>query len=789
MFNFFKKKAKVEFSRENIDSPCIPYACHYDKDTLLTKNGELMQLIKVEGYSKELTQYYNSDLRAIIRKAIMDNITDHKFAVYFHTIRSKHNLDSVNYYSWTFAKDTHDGWAKKNHWKDKYVNELYITIIHEGEATNTKKQAILSTIPKLLKKNHMDALEVNAASLTNIVDNMLEVLKTFGAKKLGIKNDHLGAHSESLEFLSKIVCLHKKRIAVPICDLSTIFCQTKVAFGGNTLEIVDDEERHFAAMFTIKEYHEFSAKALDKFLRISSEFVITQTLNFVNSKEAKDSFKHLDYILRVSKDETLRKYSGLSATMSSDTGKDTDYASQQMSVMIVGDSIENLNSAVSSVMKEIRKLGIVMIREDLNIELSFWSQLPGNFYFFRRPSYINTARSASFASLHNTPSGNTENVWGDSLTLFRKENGAPHFFNLHVDNVGHTLIAGTTNSAKETLTNFLLSESTKYNPNIFYIDQHETSQVTIKALGGKYYKISLEDEKSSLKLNPFISEVTENKKNFIKNWLLLLIPSGTNLTAEQKKDLDDAVDNLYKQPERQLSILVKYLKDEELIKQLSIWCRPNKLGLLFDNSLDEIEDGVKNIGINIGILMESDNKIAVAPFMEYCLYEYEKTLNKTPSIIIINDANNLLQHKIFASRLAILLDNMTKKNALAIFVCNIENEINANISSINNKFATSLFLPDKEPRKYQETLNLNQETISAIYNLKLIYRHFLIKQNNQLIVVELNLDGMDYAIKALSGKDDAINAMNNAIEKFGDNPNRWIIPFYKNLFPEHNNKL
>ena len=49
MFNFFKKAEKIEFALEPLAEQCIPYACHYDDYNLLTKNGELMQVIKIEG--------------------------------------------------------------------------------------------------------------------------------------------------------------------------------------------------------------------------------------------------------------------------------------------------------------------------------------------------------------------------------------------------------------------------------------------------------------------------------------------------------------------------------------------------------------------------------------------------------------------------------------------------------------------------------------------------------------------------------------------------------------------
>ncbi len=791
MFNFFKKKEKIEFALEPLAEQCIPYACHYDDYNLLTKNGELMQVIKIEGYSKEMiNSEENVDLRTVIRKAIIDNVKDRKVAIWFHTIRRKRNLDSINYYPWTFAKDTHDAWAKKNYWRDKFVNELYVTILYDGDDYNTSKNISLSFIPKILKKNQLNRLAYNAKYLDNIIIKMLGILKVFGGKRLGVVHDRFGAHSEVLEFLTKIICLQSKRVALPVQGIDHIFCRSKVAFGGNTLEIFDENEKRYAAMFSLKEYHEFAAKALDKFLRISSEYVISQTLNFVNSATAKNSFEYFNYVLGISKDEDLRNSCGLKATMDSDSGGSTDYGTQQMMVMIIGESLDDLQRAIDSVIKEIHKLGIVIIREDLNIALSFWSQLPGNFNFFRRPSYINTKRTAGFASLHNTPSGETENIWGSAITLFRRSDGAPHFFNLHVGNNGHTMIAGPSDSAKAILVNFLLSESSKYEPNVLYIDQFATSRVTIKALGGKHKIISLIGDNPSFSLNPFaLADSPENNK-FLKDWLLLVIFPDGAYDDKQKNIVFTALDKfLTKIPvgKRQISMLMDYIDDKEIQASLSLWCKPNKFGLLFDNINDEFGSGVKMLGLNIAELIKADNTISVAAFMTYCLYRYEQTLDRTPTMIAIHDANQLLADKSFAKFLPSWLEKLEKNNAIAMLafeVKDVKDSINSNIAAINNKITTHLFLPFNHPEVYAEALHLSEDEVKAIKNMKLIYRHFMIKQRHINIVVELNLDGMDYAIKALSGKNDAIEAMDKAILNVGDNPNSWIVPFYKNLFPE-----
>lgn len=784
MFSFFKKSKTPEFSLEQLEEPTIPYACHYNDQSLLTKNGELLQVIKIEGYSEEMMNSSDDvDLRGIIRKAIMENVTDRKVAIWFHTLRRKHNLDSINYFSSTFAKDTHDSWAQKNHWRDKFVNELFITILYEGTGTD-KQNFALSFTPKLLKHYHLNKLAYNAQKLDEIITNMLTVLKPFGGKRLEVKHDSYGAHSEILEFLTKIICLHSKRVAIPIQSIDNIFHRSQVAFGGNAMEILDENKKHYAAIFSIKEYHELAAKALDKFLGIASEYIISQTLTFVDAAEAKKPSEYFNYILGVSKDEELRKQCGLADIIDSDKGNQNDYGTQQMNFMILGESLEELERTAGSTITELNKLGIVAVREDLNIELCFWSQLPGNFSFFRRPSYINTKNSASFASLNNNPSGKTKNPWGPAVTLFRRKDGGPHYFNFHLQKSGHTIIAGDHKSSKKTLLNLLLSESSKYDPHILYIDQNETSRVIVKALEGRHEILTLDKEELDFSFNPFHLPDTEENHQFLKDWLLLLIfPNGSH-KEEQKQMIDAAIDKfITKMPvgSRQISMLEELFEDKTIKANLALWCRPNKLGMLFDNPMDEFDSSSKIIGFNIQAL--SSNPDALKALIFYCSYRYSNLQNSPPTIIAIDDANLLLKDKVFTDMLPKWLDKLTAKNAIAIFMWDIKNSLNENLKNIHDKISTHLLSIYFDYKFYKEAFNLTEDEISDLKKMKSINRNFMIKQKSERTIVELNLDGLEYVIKTLGGQEDALEAMDKAILKHGDNPNIWIVPFYQNLFP------
>ena len=784
MINFFSKKKAKEFALDNIERECIPYACHYDEHTLLSKNGELIQVIQVKGLSKKLNEIHKEDIREAIRKTIFDNIPDDTISVYFHTIRTRQNLDQLNYYSWTFARDTHDGWAKKNHWRDKYINELYITIIHEGEDFNKQEYIISSLTPKRMKEKYIKKLEINYVKLNKISEQIEEILSSFGGRRLSIMIDHLGAHSQILEFLHKIISLRAKRVPIPICGLDQVFCQTKIAFGGNTLEVLENNEKRYAAVFTIKEYHEAELNILDKFLRVSSEFIITQALNFVPAKEAQKDFQYFNYILNVSKEPKLKQYSGLSQIIDGNNGNPTDFAMQQTSITFIADTIEILNNSIKIAMKELRKLGIIAIREDLNIELCFWAQLPGNFAFFRRQSYIHTSKAAEFASLHNTPSGSNDSIWGHCLTIFRKENGAPHFFNFHVGNNGHTIIFGPGDSAKSLLVNFLLSEATKYEPEILYIDQNENSQVFVKAIGGKYGEISLEAKPNDgFKLNPFSLEKNDQNKIFLINWLYILLFNGKE-EKKYEKDISQAIDKLFKDNNPDFTKFYELIEDKELKKKVQPWCKNGKYGHLFDNSTDDLDSGMQVNSLNVENIIDDNNTYLSTAVILYAIHKFVENLSNNPSILVVNDANSLLKNQIFSIMLQFYLEKIKSKNSIAIFLCNTDNKIEKNIIDNQNSFATKIFFPDSQTENYQKDLNLSDETIEKIKNMKLIYRHIMFKQENEEIVAELNLDGLDFSIQTLLGKQNAKEAMKQAISETGENPNRWIIPYYKKLTVE-----
>jgi type IV secretion system protein VirB4 len=777
--DFLKIKTSV-FELEAISPDFIPYACHYDERTLLTKNGELMQTIRIIGLSQEQIGGV-IDLREIIRKSILDNIHSQNFAIWIHTIRKKTNLDPPAVFKSEFAKDVHDSWCIKNYWNDKYVNELYITILYQSEPLQLKSFSDFKDSLFLSKQKNiqLEKLRVSSDNLQNVVDNMLNTLSSYGARRLEVQFDEDGARSELLEFISKLIHLHEKRQNVPIADISDCLSKAKIAFGSNIFQISDKYD-YFGAMFSIKEYHDFSSKLIDNFLRLPQEAIVTQTLTFVDSAVAKKSFKSLEKILKVSKDPNLAEWSGLQKILNSDKGGKTDFSEQSLTIMFFSDSQDELQYALERMYKEISKLGIIFIREDLNCEALYWSQLPGNFNFVNRTSYIATSDIAGFASLHNSPAGRTSSIWGAPITLFRKEDGAPYYFNFHDQKVGHTLIVGPQNSYAVTLMNFLICESSKIDPKIFVIGD-EKSKILVKALNGDYKKI-IPDINNQLPFNPLLLSDNEKNRKFLLYWFRLLISENYQNSTEDDNEINSFIKEIFNlnQEDRYLSKALSLINNN-LKDKLKDWYGSGQYASIFDNPIDY--QSLSNNLICFDISEIISNKKLCTPIVLYLINRFNNELQGTPSIIAFNETAALLNNQFFAQYIPDWLDYLTNSNAIAInYLDSNNNNINYLEKYLPYKYATILNIADQHNTDfYINKLKYNNQETKKINTMNPLYRILMIKQHQQTTFAELNLAGIDYAIKALTGNKDTIQIFDKIVAENGDSPNHWLHPFYKKI--------
>lgn len=771
----------------------IPYACHYDGNTILTRNGELLQVIKITGFSHETVDGKKVALRDTVRKAILENIKDTDFALWFHTVRRKRNLDTGGLHHDKICNDLHNAWVKKHYWNDKYVNELYVTIIHEGQRVNMldPKGFMHSLSLKGIEKVHDEYLIESHQKLSNVVDKMLETLVQYGAQRLGVIEEKDGVYSEMLQFFGKIIHLAEAQMPLPLMDLSHYLATHKIAFGNNTIEVRGATGKHFSAILSIKEYHELSNVAIDKFLQLPQQFVVTQTLDFINSKDALASFDYQDYVLSISGDEKFRHLSGIDEIVKGNTGASADYGEHQLTIMLIADDLKKLDAEIKRSMGELYDLGIVTVREDMFIEDCFWSQLPSNFSYISRKRPINTARIAGFSSLHNFPAGRQDhNHWGDAITIFRTALGTPYFFNFHDGANGHTVIIGPRHAGKTVLMNFFISEARKFNTKLFFLDQHRASKVFIKALGGNYIVTAPTSPTPEHRFNPLLLPDTTENRHFLQQWMTYLLTTSTIEVSEEERQLIAVIlQQLYQLPaeDRQLSAIAHWfgddasLQDENSLRsRLAPWVTNGRYASLFNNPTENMDWNSPIWGADVSQLLENPSSL-LGPVLSYYFHRINQALDSTPAMIVIDEAWSLLDNQFFNPQLESWFDFLQQHNAIIILASeSIEQVSRSKITrTIMEKIATQIYLPNPQAGNvYREVFGLSLKEFALLNSMKLINRHFLLKQANEAIVGELNLIGMKGLIAVLSGNDESVAVMEEAIEQAGPNPDDWLPVFY-----------
>ncbi len=510
----------------------IPYAAHFDEETIITKNGELLQIIKLTGFASEAIKEEKdgvTSLRTLIREAIKKKIKTDDFAFWIHTIRRQKDISTGGAYPEGFAKELNEKWIEKHGWRTQFVNELYITIISEGDIFPIKnpKTSINSLFTKTQIRDRKEKLLANAKKLSGVTSEIIKELEIFGARKLNLFKRDGVYYSELMSFASKLMNLRQEDIPMQTADLSSVLPTHKVSFQYNTVLVEGATGKHFGAIFSVKDYREVTDSELDRLIQLPVNFIISQSFDFVSKEKVLSEFEGQKKIYEISGAKRMVEISGLKEIYDADQGE-TDFGESQIIITVLEDTVRAMQKAVSEVVDTLREMGVAFIREDLFMENCYWSVMPANFDFIKRISYMPFSKIGGFASLHNFTTGKLENnFWGNAVTTFPTRGNRPYFFNFHNEDNGHTVIVGR-GERKKIVANFLMSQASKFHARTFVVESANESEVFTKAMNGLY----LADESE-------FAKYIENKEH---NFLAFNIEASKERFAELMNKIEGSLD-------------------------------------------------------------------------------------------------------------------------------------------------------------------------------------------------------------------------------------------------------
>lgn len=795
---YTKSSKDKYFNKEFAQSNYIPYKCHWNNNTILTKKNELLQVIKISGFSFETADDEDLDIRKKMRNLLYKNLASGNISLNFHTIRRRRIVKSskIDYTNdptlggpLDFSIYLSQEWEKKYSSFQSFVNDLYITVIYTPDKSGV---AILEFLyKKLLQKGDKDAWskDINEMSenLDEISGRVLNTFRDYNANLLGIEKTKNGDFCRILEFLGTIVnCCDSTPVRVPRVQIDEYISTNRLFFGSRSIESRGPNNTRYAGIISIKEYTPSTfAGIFDRFLQLPFEFIITQSFDFSNRTVAINRMQLQQNRMIQAEDKAVSQIREISVALDMAMSGDIGFGKHHFTILCVEDSLKALENILSIAVVELSNCGMQAVRETTNLEPCYWGQLPGNVDYIVRKSTINTLNLASFASMHNYPIGKKEgNHWGDYVTILDTTSKTPYYFSFHVRDVGHTLIIGPTGAGKTVLMNFLCAQAQKFKPRMYFFDKDRGAEIFIRALGGVYTVV---DPGKKCNFNPLQLPDNPENRTFILEWLKLLVTTnGEILNADDIKLLTIALDGNYRldKKDRKLSNIEAFLGIDgpgTLAGRIAMWHGKGSRASVFDNDVDNIDLKSNRIfGFEMAELLK-DN-ISLGPALSYIFHRINISLDGYPTMLVLDEAWALIDNPIFAPKIKDWLKVLRKLNTFVIFATqSVEDAAKSQISdTLIQQTATQIFLPNlKATEVYTSAFMLSQREYMIIKTIDPSSRYFIVKQGLDAVVARVNLAGMDNIVNVLSGRVETVLILDEIRKEYGDDPEKWLPVFYQ----------
>jgi len=232
----------------------------------------------------------------------------------------------------------------------------------------------------------------------------------------------------------------------------------------------------------------------------------------------------------------------------------------------------------------------VMLSHD-NLLNAWLSIVPGNgAHNLRRLALLETnVADLSFLFTLDPGERASRHLRREALAIFETPHHTTYAFNLHVEDVGHTLVLGATGSGKSFLTNFLTTHAQKYDPFTVVLDLGHSYRKLATLLRGSYLEIGLRTGDDTI--NPFAFEPTPEHLHFLHAFVRVLLEGndGYRLTELEDREVYDAIENVYVLDRSQRRLFtVANLLPRALAGRLQKWVEGGRYARFFDNLEDTI---------------------------------------------------------------------------------------------------------------------------------------------------------------------------------------------------------
>ncbi len=384
-----------------------------------------------------------------------------------------------------------------------------------------------------------------------------------------------------------------------------------------------------------------------------------------------------------------------------------------------------LTERANEVRKQILNYGFGARIEDVNAVEAYLGSIPGHSYPNIRRPLMHTLNLADLLPITALWSGLKHNPCpfypkhSPPLLYAATTGSTPFRLNLHVGDVGHTLMLGKTGGGKSTALCFMLAQHLRYpQAQVFAFDKGYSSFTLTNACGGNYYDIGGDD--NDLAFCPLKEIDTVSDQAWATEWILTMVElQGIHITPALQQIVYQAIKRLVHSPRRTLTEFVSELQDAELREALSHYTLAGPMGSLLDAQEDSLQDGHFQV-FEMEHVMNLGEKNLV-PVLLYLFRQIEKRLDGRPTLVVLDECWLMLSHPLFREKIREWLKTWRKKNAAVLMATQELTDVMSSPirDAILASCPTKILLPNPEARdpsmrSAYELIGLNEREIEIL---------------------------------------------------------------------------
>jgi type IV secretion/conjugal transfer VirB4 family ATPase len=450
------------------------------------------------------------------------------------------------------------------------------------------------------------------------------------------------------------------------------------------------------------------------------------------------------------------------------------------SVLVLYEEDKNLlEDNTKLLLQELNNRGFSARVETVNAIEAYLGSLPGQGYQNVRRPLLHTLNLADMLPLTGVWAGLPNNpcrYFPDNsppLLYAATEGTTPFRFNLHVRDVGHVAIFGSTGYGKSTLLGMICAQFFRYrNAQVFFFDKGYSSYALCKAMGGTHYDLMAGTHAPAFYplANIHISSELDWACEWIEECLTLTNFVVTNL---QRNAIREGLIRLSHSQSRTLTELQSTIQDREIQQALEFFTLAGEMGSVLDAAFDDLDRGRFQVFEMENLIQKGVARLV--PTVLYIFHQIEKRLTENrPTLIVVEEGHHFLRGK-FGRQLDKWLLELRKKNAAVIFVTqDLSHILNSEYKQNLNYFYTKIFLPNKEAANeinapLYRGVGLTDKQIDIIKNA-IPKKHYYVTSHLGHRLIDLGLGRLSLSFVGVDGADDR-RRIDELIQQHG---NRWV---------------